>query len=50
MSPESPGEVSREQVAALAPHPREVDRWVEEKQRRMISWVARGGQVRTPAT
>lgn len=50
VSPESPGEVSREQVAALAPHPREVDRWVEEKQRRMISWVARGGQVRTPAT
>ena len=27
-----------------------ISRWVEEKQRRMISWVARGGQVRTQAS
>ena len=51
VSPESPVELSVEQVAALAsPNAREVERWVEEKQRRMISWVARGGQVRTQAS
>ena len=51
VSPESPVELSVEQVAALAsPNAREVEKWVEEKQRRMISWVARGGQVRTQAS
>jgi hypothetical protein len=51
VSPETPVELSTEQVAALAgPAPGALDRWVEEKQRRMMSWVARGGQVRTQAT
>lgn len=51
VSPETPVELSVEQVAALnGPDPGTVDRWLEEKQRRMISWVARGGQVRSQAS
>lgn len=51
VSPETPVELSEEQRAALScPDPATVEKWVEEKQRRMISWVARGGQVRAHVT
>ena len=51
VSPETPVELSAEQVTALSnPDQEAVERWVEEKQRRMMSWVARGGQVRSQAS